>query len=162
VRLEVRVGPSRELHAAVDDALLDVAIVFDDDKGRAGVGLRRERAAWLAASSFSPPVPGEPWPLALFDPPCVFRDAALAALDARQIPWRIAYSSPSLTGLRAAVEAGLAVTPRLARQAGGRVRTLAGLPPLGSFRVALVVSPEPPSAATGALVAAFQASARHW
>lgn len=41
---------------------------------------------------------------------CIFRERALSALDAAGIPWRVAYSSASLSGLRSAVRAGLAVT----------------------------------------------------
>jgi len=42
----------------------------------------------------------------------VFRKAGIAALDAAGIPWRIAFTSPSLAGLWAAVEAGLGISPR--------------------------------------------------
>ncbi len=55
---------------------------------------------------------GTPLPLVVFEPPCVFRDAATAALDRAGIPWRIVFSSPALSGLLAAVAAGLGVTPR--------------------------------------------------
>jgi DNA-binding transcriptional LysR family regulator len=48
----------------------------------------------------------------LFEAPCVFRKAGIAALDAAGIPWRIAFTSPSLAGLWAAVEAGLGISPR--------------------------------------------------
>jgi DNA-binding transcriptional LysR family regulator len=50
--------------------------------------------------------------LVLFEAPCVFRTAGIAALDAAGIPWRIAFTSPSLAGLWAAVEAGLGISPR--------------------------------------------------
>jgi DNA-binding transcriptional LysR family regulator len=54
-------------------------------------------------------------PLALLDPPCGFRTAAIAALDTSRRAYRIAATSPSLAGLKAAVRSGLAVTPRTAR-----------------------------------------------
>src|SRR5262249_7392598 len=54
-------------------------------------------------------------PLALLDPPCGFRAAAIGALDAAQRPYRVAATSASLSGLRAAVSAGIAVTLRTAR-----------------------------------------------
>jgi DNA-binding transcriptional LysR family regulator len=56
--------------------------------------------------------PAEPVPLVLFEAPCVFRKAGIAALDAAGIPWRIAFTSPSLAGLWAAVAAGLGISPR--------------------------------------------------
>jgi hypothetical protein len=55
------------------------------------------------------------WPLALLDPPCGFREAALAALDAAERPYRMAATSGSLAGLRAAVAAGIALTLRTRR-----------------------------------------------
>jgi DNA-binding transcriptional LysR family regulator len=154
VRLEVRVGASRHLRSLVDDAVLDLAVVLRDPRGRPGVQLAHKRAAWLAAPDFEPPMRGEPWPLALFDPPCLVRDAALRALDAERIPWRVAYSSPSLTGIFAAVRAGLAITARLAEDAGRGLRLLdgrAGLPRLGSFRFELVFGADPLSPAVQAL-----------
>ncbi|WP_158938250.1 LysR substrate-binding domain-containing protein [Burkholderia sp. S171] len=62
--------------------------------------------------------PGEPISLVMYRTPCFFRQRALAALDDAGVPWRIAFTSPSLHGLWAAVEAGLGVT----------LRTTAGLP----------------------------------
>ncbi len=159
VRLEVRVGVSHDLRAMVGDARLDLAIVFDDPRAPAGAPLWRERACWLAGTGFTPPAPGEPWPLALFEPPCVFREAALRALDSREVPWRVAYSSPSLVGIRAAVRAGLAITARLPSGQGAGTRILGGrdgLPALGRFRVALVTSAEPLSPAASALAAALR------
>ncbi len=45
-------------------------------------------------------------------PPCPFFKAAKEALDAIGHPWRVALVTPSLDGLRAAVQAGLGVTCR--------------------------------------------------
>ncbi len=48
-----------------------------------------------------------PLPLAVLDAPCPMRSAAIDALDRAGIAWRIAFSSASLAGVWAAVEAGL-------------------------------------------------------
>ena len=81
-------------------------------------------------------------PLALFGPPCLFRHAALKALDAAGIPWRVAFSSPGLAGLWAAVAAGLGVTLRTPHGLPPSLRPLdldeADLPPLPSLRRRLV------------------------
>jgi DNA-binding transcriptional LysR family regulator len=58
--------------------------------------------------------PGDPLPLALCSPPCVFREAAIDALNQAGIPWHIAFTSLSVHGIWAAVEAGLGVTLRTA------------------------------------------------
>ena len=39
------------------------------------------------------------------------REAALAALQDGELKWEIVYTSPNLTGVRAAALAGLAITP---------------------------------------------------
>ncbi|MEM9442967.1 MAG: LysR substrate-binding domain-containing protein, partial [Pseudomonadota bacterium] len=46
----------------------------------------------------------------IFGPGCIYRKAALSALDEAGIPYRLAYESPSRAGLECAVNAGLAVT----------------------------------------------------
>jgi len=48
-------------------------------------------------------------PVALFDHACWWREAALRSLETRGKPFRIAYSSQSVHGILAAVEAGIAV-----------------------------------------------------
>jgi DNA-binding transcriptional LysR family regulator len=57
-------------------------------------------------------------PLAVFNPPCFFRETAIAALDRAGISWHIAFTSLSLHGIWAAVDAGLGIT----------LRTVTGLP----------------------------------
>lgn len=55
---------------------------------------------------------GEPLPLVMFDAPCQMRSRAIAALDQAGIPWRVVFTSPSLNGIWAAVQAELGITLR--------------------------------------------------
>ncbi len=55
---------------------------------------------------------GEPLPLVMFDAPCLLRSRAIAALDEAGIPWRMAFTCHSLSGIWAGVKAGLGVTLR--------------------------------------------------
>lgn len=162
-RVEVRVGASSELSRLVEAGALDLAVVFAGAaETRASAPLSREKGRWLAGRGFVPPGPGGPWPLALFDSPCVFRDAALAAFDAAGLPFRVVYSTPSLSGLLAAVRAGLAITLRLSRHSQKGLRTLGekqGLPGAGTFRVALVTG-ESPSTATRAMASVLRSEMR--
>jgi DNA-binding transcriptional LysR family regulator len=48
------------------------------------------------------------------------------ALDQAGIPWRVTFTSPSLAGLWAAVEAGLGITPRAPHSTPTRLTVLAG------------------------------------
>lgn len=51
-------------------------------------------------------------PLAVLEPPCRFREAAIRSLEDAGLPYRITVETPNLTTLRAAVEAGLGLTCR--------------------------------------------------
>lgn len=63
-------------------------------------------------------------PVALFDRDCWWRDAALDALEAMQRPYRILYSSQSVQGIAAAVEAGIAIALMGSNALGDRITAL--------------------------------------
>jgi len=81
---------------------------------------------------------GEPLPLVMFDAPCQMRSRAIAVLDQAGIPWRVVFTSPSLNGIWAAVQAGLGIT---LRSPIGLPRTLhivgAALPAAGRIGITL-------------------------
>jgi DNA-binding transcriptional LysR family regulator len=109
VKLEVVVDRSHELVRAFRAGSLDLAIALGETpKGQV---LGKQKVEWIAARDFELD-PQQPVPLVLLDAPCIFRELAIGALDARRIPWRIVYGTSSLSGLRAAVKAGLGITPR--------------------------------------------------
>jgi DNA-binding transcriptional LysR family regulator len=87
----------------------------------------------------------------------VSREAALEALRKGERAWHIVYTSPSLTGVRAAALAGLAVTPLPASAVGAGLRILGeadGLPPLPDLEFAIFEKARPGPAAA-ALAAAL-------
>lgn len=114
VRIDLRVGRSHELTSAYDQGDIDILLVMRLGAPADELKVLRESMVWLAATR-GLAASDDPVPLALLDPPCGFRTAAIAALDAARHPYRIAATSPSLAGLKAAVRSGLAVTPRTAR-----------------------------------------------
>ncbi|WP_330960924.1 LysR family transcriptional regulator [Photobacterium sp. 53610] len=70
---------------------------------------------WIASPSFdlsSYLSSGKPLPLILLEAPCIIRDAAIKILDQENIPWKIAVSGGSLSGIWGAVNAGLGITVR--------------------------------------------------
>jgi DNA-binding transcriptional LysR family regulator len=69
-----------------------------------------DRPVWAAADTFDL-VPGAAPPLARYRERSVCREAAIAALNDSELTWEIIYTSPSLTGVRAAALAGLAIAP---------------------------------------------------
>ncbi|RXV72054.1 LysR family transcriptional regulator [Burkholderia stabilis] len=86
--------------------------------------------------------PDEPLPLVVFDRPCRFFGAATGALDRAGVPWRVAFTTPSLAGLWAAAAAGLGLTVRSHYGLPASVRVLDaasfGLPALPSLPLILL------------------------
>jgi len=105
------------------------------------VAVLREPMLWLGPSA-GLAAASDPLPIALLDPPCGFRNAALAALEVAGKAYRVAATSPSLSGLRAAVRGGIALTVRTAQWIGpdiARAPASYGLPnlPRSEFSIRL-------------------------
>jgi DNA-binding transcriptional LysR family regulator len=106
---------------------------------------------------------GEDVKLVLLEGPCVFRSAALRALQEAGRRFRIVVETPSLSAARAAVAAGLGVTCRTELLAawGGLAQVPAGvLPPLPAVEYVLMTS-EAPTEAGRRLAALARAALRH-
>jgi DNA-binding transcriptional LysR family regulator len=150
LRLDLRIGRSAELAGAFERGELDLALTMRSSASPDERTVLREPMLWLGAAECLKRAGGEV-PLALLDAPCGFRHAAIAALDGAGRRYRIAASSASLSGLAAALKAGIAVTARTARMTGGGIARLDGvfdLPALPEAEFALRVRPGATSAAT--------------
>jgi DNA-binding transcriptional LysR family regulator len=164
VRLEVEVGVSAELIEQVDAGGLDVVLAkrpWGTSRGRL---VWREPLVWVAAETFDL-APDAILPLALFREHSVSREAALEAFRSSERPWQIVYTSPSLTGVRAAALAGLAVTPLPMSAVGPGLRILDerdGMPPLPELDFAIFEKARPgPAAVALAAALASLAPGRH-
>lgn len=119
VQVEVNADRRANLIDRLDKGQLDLALLFGGSLRSDAQRLAALPMTWIGSSKEKPLwQPGELLPLAVFNSPCFFRETAIAALDRAGIPWHIAFTSLSLHGIWAAVEAGLGIT----------VRTLTGLP----------------------------------
>ena len=139
VRIELRVGRSAELAQALQAGSLDLAIVMHQTEVPDEVGVLREPMVWLCSQK-GLASRQEELPLALLDPYCGFREAALKALDAAGRRYRIAAGSSSLAGLRTAVNAGVALTlrtPRFAHSGIVEAPRALGLPPVPTAEFAI-------------------------
>lgn len=149
VKLEVQIGVSAELIEQLNAGRLDVVFAkrpLGTSKGRL---VWREPLVWAAADTFDL-VPGAALPLALYRERSVSREAALAALNDNELTWEIVYTSPSLTGVRAAALAGLAITPLPASALIAGLRILGaeeGLPRLPDLEFAIYEKARPDKAA---------------
>lgn len=133
VRIEAVVDRNRRLLERLDKGELDLVLALGNRTRGDAEPVATLPLVWIGPASAEPIwASGEPIPLAMYEPPCFFRQGALAALDRAGLSWCIAFTSPSLHGLWAAVEAGLGVTLRTAVGLPAGVRVLDdtfGLPP---------------------------------
>lgn len=134
VRIEAVVDRNRRLLEKLDQGELDLVLALGNGTRSDAQVLATLPWVWIGSTSAPPPLPrGAPVSLAVFEAPCFFRQRALAALDGAGLPWHIAFVSPSLHGLWAAVEAGLGVTLRTAIGLPAALRVIEdGLPPLAA------------------------------
>jgi DNA-binding transcriptional LysR family regulator len=122
----------------------DLVLVKRDPEGRtAGEMVWREPLVWSAGPGYEF-AQDQPLPLVLSPQPCVYRKRALDTLDASERTWRVAYTSTSLAGALAAVEAGLGVTVLPKDMIPQKLRVLgpeSGLPDLKATEIALLRAP---------------------
>jgi DNA-binding transcriptional LysR family regulator len=114
--LQARVAGSAELLELLAADRLDVVLCMGAADDPAAV--KTAPMVWLGDAALSR---REVLPLAVLEPPCRFRDAALAVLEASGRPYRIVVETPNLSALRAALDSGLSVTVRTDMVLGRRI-----------------------------------------
>lgn len=150
VQVDVHCESSAQLLQRQD---LDLSIVTRMPGNEIGQLLRQERFVWAEAQGFNPHQQN-PMPLAMFNSGCFCRAWACNALDTQQRPYRVAYTSPSLSAIMAVVGAGLAVTAQLRSLITPDLRILGsqeGLPELPNCSIVLLRNPRSQSAVSEAL-----------
>ncbi|HKU94196.1 MAG TPA: LysR substrate-binding domain-containing protein [Vineibacter sp.] len=139
--IEVKADRNAVLLDALARQKLDFALTFGEKNTRGAIDLGRVPMVWIGTNERS-------WqsadrvPLVVFEPPCEFRRVAVQALEAKGVPWRLAFSSPSLSSQWSAVEAGLGVTMRTPIGLRSPLIVLGdqdGLPPLPSGTLRLLL-----------------------
>lgn len=145
MQIELLIEGNASLLEAVQSARIDLAAIIGGDGTGAGAGetIGHLEIGWIASASFNPREK-QPLPLAVLGPKCAFRRCAIERLEAADIAYRIAASSPSLDGLWAALRGGLGVTARTALNLPEGLafdRMLHGLPALGSLPVTVHRNP---------------------
>ncbi|MCV3273387.1 LysR substrate-binding domain-containing protein [Roseobacter sinensis] len=108
VELDVTCALSADFPDALKKGLLDLAIYEVESPSHHEELLFEDPTCWVSSARHSF-ASDESLPVALFDHACWWREAALASLRAQQKPFRVVYSSQSVSGVIAAVEAGIAV-----------------------------------------------------
>ena len=149
VLIEVRVDRANKLVERIAEGGLDLALMWGNPSVANTVTVQRLPMVWIGLKGYAVPR-GTPVPLALFESPCVFRQPGVEALERTHRPWRLAFTSPSLSGLWAATAAGLGVTVRTPLGLPSPLTVLgksSGLPKLPQIALSLYTAqPEPPQA----------------
>lgn len=150
LRLELCCARSQQVRVDLEAGLLDVALMRTlGVDGLPALQSWDEPLYWVAAPSMEPSQ-RQVLDLVLYPHGCLLRSYALAQLDAQGRAWRMAYTSPSLTGVLAAVQAGMGVSllsQRMLQGASG-LRVLGprdGLPDTPASRIVLATGPRPVS-----------------
>ena len=147
VDIQTTVERSPALSALFGRGELDLAMVFATGQPEHARWSGAIPMAWIGAPNYVRRAK-DPVRLVVFDPPCLFRAAAMAALDNQGIPWAVDFKSSSLASLWAAVAGGLGITVRTPEGLPPQLRTLdeaAGLPALPPTGLALVQHSAPVS-----------------
>jgi DNA-binding transcriptional LysR family regulator len=142
VEVEVTCAPSNELAERLERDEIDLTLLSagNERPGMVGQPLWRAGLRWIGSTAHAAHRRA-PIPLATARPSCVWRRAAVQALDEANRPWRVAYRSTSQAGTLAPALAGLAVTVGLPGPLPPGLRFLSaedGMPQLPDFSILLV------------------------
>jgi DNA-binding transcriptional LysR family regulator len=145
LRLDVRCDLSVRLRHDLERGDLDAALIKREAGEKGGVAVWPEHLRWVTGTRYPLDLgAGLPVPLAVFQQGCLYRNRAIHMLERAERIWHIAYTSPNLVSIQAAVSAGLGVSilPELAVLPDHRLLGLEeGFPPVPDTEVALVIAP---------------------
>ncbi len=159
VEVSVQCSFSTRFAEEVSSGRLDLAVQIVSPGDTAGELLMEEETVW-AASRHLPLSPDAPLPLVLFDRACWWRDAALAALEQARRSHRVAFTSESVAGVKAAVAAGLGIAVLARSWLDPGMRELGSpdrLPRLGSSRLELITGARADTSSVAAMAEAIRA-----
>ncbi|MDU3756563.1 MAG: LysR substrate-binding domain-containing protein [Klebsiella pneumoniae] len=153
VTVELICEPSLSLSRFIEEGKIDLAIVTRLEDQPAEV-VRKEPFVWVASPAHVA-WKYEPVPVALFAPGSAARTNVIRALTDAGMTYRHAYSSASLPGLLAVVQAGLAVAGLALCSVPPSLRIIGvseGLPQLDDLEVSILQKP----AATGPAISCLR------
>jgi DNA-binding transcriptional LysR family regulator len=143
VEIAVSCENSVELSTLVRAGAIDLALVTDFEDLEGFELIREEPLRWVASTRFKAPA-GEPLPLALGSPSCIWRRVADEALEGKRGRVRSLFVSRNYSAIGAVVRAGLAATVLPEGLIVDGLRSIGdaeGLPPLPLTRMGLIRRP---------------------
>ena len=153
LRISARIDRNHALLSGLAEKTLDMALMWQPDTPLQDARLLgRCQLEWVYHRELDIDAllaQGEPLPLVMFASPCLMRARATACLDRAGIPWRVMFVSHSLSGIWAAVQAGLGITVRTRIGMPDNLRIAGGqLPSPGNLGIVLGQTPADGEAGT--------------
>ncbi|MEH6551920.1 MAG: LysR substrate-binding domain-containing protein [Pseudomonadales bacterium] len=141
ITLDVVCDLSKNLMVKKARAEFDLVLALHEkqDADRAGL-VQIDKLVWVGPAARSH-YDEQSLPLVLAPSPCIYRHRAMSALGEQGRNWRIAYTNSDLSGLTAAIEAGLGITVLAQSVVPPNLRIIRDnplLPQLGSIDISLV------------------------
>jgi DNA-binding transcriptional LysR family regulator len=143
LRLDVRCGISAQSRHALERGELDLALFKRDAGEGGGIAAWPERLHWVSSQRYPIDFHRDPLPLVMSEPGCLYRYRMIHATESAGRAWHIAYTSPNIAGIQAAVSVGLGVSilPGVAILDDHRILTTKdGFPSITNTELALVVA----------------------
>ncbi len=144
LRLDVRADQSTYLKRDLERGELDLALFKRAAGEKGAIAVWPEKVHWVTSKSHPIDADVTSVPLIGFPLGCLYRAGAIHALESAGRPWHMSYTSSSLSGIQAAVAAGmgLSILSEMAIQADHRVLTAKdGFAPINKTEVALMAAP---------------------
>lgn len=116
VQMEITIDKQVVLQQKLLSGKLDVIVCVGAQLPEGAVPIGKVPLRWIGNRTVAQQ---SPLPLLLFEPPCLFRAAGLAALEKSGVAWKPVLTASNVAGMWAAARAGLGIT----------IRTQIGLPP---------------------------------
>jgi len=162
VDLELSVGLAEPLYEMLEGGKLDLLFSKRRRSDPRGEHVWTENLVWIAAHDFELHE-DRPVPLVSFQPPSITRSRAIEALENAGRAWRLTCTSGSLSGILAAVEAGLGISAQSRHLTPSSLVILppsAMLPELGEVEFVVVSANRVMSPAVAALSNAISEAGR--
>ena len=140
VMLDVTCDLSKHLMEAVNRHHYDLILALHDDIHQEGL-IKQERLVWVGKRN-GPAYQHSAVPLIAAPEGCIYRQRGTLALQQSHKEWRIVYTIPDLSGIQAAIEAGLGVTVLAENTVPANLQILDteqyDLPELGQIGISLI------------------------
>ncbi len=146
VSVDVTVDHSSQLRASIERGTMDIALITCQvEEAQTAEILRRETLVW-AGMKGGIAVERTPLPISVWEDGCIWRKAAVTALEAQSRAYHVTFKSAHISAQKAGIRADLAVAPlpSSALDAGVvEIDKAHGLPVLPDYAIGMIIAKNP-------------------